>query len=112
MEGTFEMPGDGFVDIGLVAALHQHPIGEAFMQLGARLLRETSIRCLADERMRESPLPAGLVIRMHQAAAVQGRQGLLDRSQRDIRHEDSERRRPEPSTLDRGPLDDHAGVGI
>ncbi len=49
MKGTFEMPGDGFVDVGLIGVLDEHPFREPFVQVGAELLRETSVRRLTDE---------------------------------------------------------------
>jgi len=60
------MPRDVLIDVGLISVLIDHPVGQAFMQIRTQLLRETSVGSFGDERVRESPPTARLVLRMHQ----------------------------------------------
>ena len=78
------------------------------MQLRTLALREPSIRGIEYERVRESPSTTGFVLGLHETARVERRDGWLHPVRRHLGGECLQRRDPEPSSLDRGALEDEA----
>ena len=112
MQCALEVSRDRLVDVGLVCVLLDHPIGETFVQIRSQLLGEASIRGLEDERVREAPSTAGLVLRLQETLPLERGHRTLDLVRAHVRGEGAERRDTEPATFDGRALEDQTRHGI
>src|SRR5680860_627493 len=100
MEGALEVSRGRFVSVGLIRVFVQDPIRQSFMQLSPQFLGQASVRSLAQECMREAPLPSRLVLQLNETASFERREGSLDLASAYPRGESGKSRDPEPATFD------------